>query len=158
MAIDGVQVTALTTLVGLFCWYLKNQTVQQTKRENDAHSERAKRDEKHDAIQKDERIFYRGLLRDDLKELHEDNRKNAELNVKGITLQNKIAGNLKLHSDATIETSKKVLGAFDILCDRMNGGSPESLALKKKLKEYEESGMIINRRKENIKVKVDRRI
>jgi len=50
---DGVQVTALTTLVGLFCWYLKNQTAQQSKRENDAHQERAKRDDKHDAAQRE---------------------------------------------------------------------------------------------------------
>ena len=164
MAIGGVELTALTTLTGLFVWYLKNQTVQQAKREKDSYIERTDRQDKRDKEQKEEREYYRSLVENNLKELHSDNIKNVELNAKGIELQKNgielqknVAENLELHSATTIKFSEKVLGAFDILCDRMNGGSPNSIALKKKLKEYEKKGIIINRRIKNKSVKVNKR-
>ncbi len=68
-------VGALTVLVGLMVWYLKYQTKRQ-----------AKREDKHDKIQEEERLFYRTLVTNDIKELHKDNVKNADLNNKGIVL------------------------------------------------------------------------
>ena len=65
--------------------------------------------------------------------------------------------NLEKHNSHSEKFSEKVLGAFNILCDRMNGGSPGSVALKKELKEYKEKGFIINRRKKDKKVEMERR-
>jgi len=143
---DGVQITALSTLVGLFVWYLKTQTRQE-----------AKREDKHDKMQTEEREFNRSIVKNELKELHRDSVKVADLHSKSIIVINEIGKNLQLHNGHTEKFSEKVLGAFDVLCDKMNGGSPESIALKKKLKEYEEKGIVINRRKKNIPVGDDRR-
>ena len=74
------------TVVGVFAimmaWYLWHQTRMQSKRED-----------KHDAIQKEERIFYRNLVTNDMKELHKDNVKNADLNNQSIILLKDIGGN-----------------------------------------------------------------
>ena len=68
------------TVVGVFAimmaWYLWHQTRMQSKRED-----------KHDAIQKEERLFYRNLVTNDMKELHQDNVKNADLNKQSLVLQ-----------------------------------------------------------------------
>jgi len=100
---------SVTALVGVMVWYLKYQTKRQ-----------AEREDKHDAIQAEERIFYRKLVTNDLKELHQDSIKNAELNRKSITLQKSIA--------------KKTVGALDIICDRLNGGNSKMVTAKKELK------------------------
>ena len=67
------------TVVGVFAimmaWYLWHQTRSQSKRED-----------KHDAIQKEERQFYRNLVTNDMKELHNDSVKNADLNNQSIVL------------------------------------------------------------------------
>jgi len=82
---DDVMIKALIenykelTVVGVFAimmaWYLWHQTRMQSKRED-----------KHDVIQKEERIFYRNLVTNDLKSLHNDNVKNADLNNQSIVL------------------------------------------------------------------------
>ena len=147
---DGVQITALTTLVGLFVWYLKTQTKQQAEREKDAYIERTGRQDKRDKEQKEEREYYRGIIKTELQT-------NEALNTQGLLLQKEMMKDFKDHNGHSEEFSKKVLGAFDIICDRMNGGSPESVALKKKLKEYEEKGVIINRRGKDKPVETERR-
>ncbi|GAH36962.1 unnamed protein product [marine sediment metagenome] len=76
--IAGV-VTALIALIGAMIWYLKHQTRQQ-----------AKREDKHDAIQKEERDFSRGLVKNELKMLHKDSLLNAKLNRKSISMQKKL--------------------------------------------------------------------
>ena len=74
------------TVVGVFAimmaWYLWHQTRMQ-----------AKREDKHDAIQKEERIFYRNLVTNDLKSLHNDGIKNSDLNNQSILLLKDIGEN-----------------------------------------------------------------
>ena len=74
------------TVVGVFAimmaWYLWHQTRMQSKRED-----------KHDEIQEKERLFYRNLVTNDMKELHKDNVKNADLNNQSIILLKDIGGN-----------------------------------------------------------------
>ena len=93
----GIIAGAVTALIGVMVWYLKYQTRRQ-----------AKREDKHDAIQREERLFYRDLVTNDLKELHQDNRKNTELNKKSITLQKSIAD--------------KTITALNIIAEKLNGG------------------------------------
>jgi len=135
---DGVQVTALTTLVGLFCWYLKNQTAQQSKRENYAHQERAERELKHDAAQREEREFSRSVIKNELKDL-------ADLNNKSITI-------LENHNGHTETFSKEVVKSLDIIAQRLNGGTEGTKAIAR-LKEIETK----DRRKKVQKVVKERR-
>ena len=66
-------------LVVALVWYLiKRQT---------------KREDKHDKIQEEERLFYRTLVNNDLKSLHNDNLKNAELNNQSIVLIKNVSNN-----------------------------------------------------------------
>ena len=122
MPMGGIEITALTTLVGVMVWYLKYQTKQQSKRED-----------KHDAIQKEERLFNRNIITNELKGLHESNIKNAELNTKGIALQKEMINDFKSHNGYSREFSKKMIEALDLICDK------------------------IDRRRSNKRVKVNRR-
>ena len=54
-----------------------------------------KREDKHDKIQEEERLFYRTLVNNDLKSLHNDNLKNAELNNQSIVLIKDMSNNQK---------------------------------------------------------------
>ena len=92
----GIIAAAMTAIIGVMVWYLKYTTRRS-----------AKREDKHDAIQKEERLFYRGLVTNDLKELHQDSVKNADLNKKSIALQ-KSFGN-------------KTIAALNDLCNKING-------------------------------------
>ncbi|MCK4464384.1 MAG: hypothetical protein KAU83_01635 [Bacteroidales bacterium] len=118
----GIEITALTTLVGVMVWYLKYQTKQQSKRED-----------KHDAIQREERLFNRKIITNELKGLHKSNIKNAELNVQGIALQKEMIKDFKSHNGHSKEFSKKMVETLDLICNK------------------------IDRRRSNKKVKVDRR-
>jgi len=93
MPMGGTEIGALSILVGLFVWYLKYQTKQQTKREDKQDTERIKRQDKLDEEQKKDREYFRNLLTNDVKELHKDNLKNAELNNQSIVLLKDIGGN-----------------------------------------------------------------
>ena len=93
----GIIAAAMTALISVMVWYLKYQTKRQ-----------AKREDKHDEIQREERLFYRGLVKNDLKELHLDSIKNADLNKKSIGLQKSIAG--------------KTITALNVICNKLNGG------------------------------------
>ena len=92
----GIIAAALTALISVMVWYLKYQTKRQ-----------AKREDKHDAIQREERLFYRDLVTNDLKELHQDSVRNADLNKKSIALQKSIAG--------------KTISALNVICEKLNG-------------------------------------
>jgi uncharacterized protein YlxW (UPF0749 family) len=74
------------TVVGVFsimmAWYLWHQTKAQVKRED-----------KHDKIQAEERLFHRKLITNDLKSLHDDNTKNIELNNKSLSLLKDVSEN-----------------------------------------------------------------
>lgn len=113
---------AITALIGAMIWYLKYQTKQQSKRED-----------KHDTIQAEERKFYRTLVTNDMKELHQDSLKNTELNVQGIALQKEMVNGFKEHNGHSKEFSKKMVRTLDLICGK------------------------IDRRRLNKKVKVDRR-
>lgn len=71
----GIIAGAVTALIGVMIWYLKYQTRRQ-----------AKREDKHDAIQKDLIEFSQGLVKNELKLLHKDSATNARLNRKSIRL------------------------------------------------------------------------
>jgi len=113
-------VGALTILVGLMVWYLKYQTKRQATREDKQDIEKAEREKARDQERKEESLFIRGLLKNDLKELHQDSVKNADLNKKSITLQKSIAN--------------QTIGALNIICDRLNGGNSKIAKIKDKLK------------------------
>ena len=74
------------TVVGVFAilmsWYLWHQTKRQAKREDE-----------HDKVQEEERLFHRDLITNDLKSLHDDNVKNADLNNQSIVLLKDIGEN-----------------------------------------------------------------
>ena len=115
------------TVVGVFAimmaWYLWHQTRYQSKRED-----------KHDLIQREERLFYRSLVSNDLKGLHQDSLKNTELNVRGIALQKEMINDFKSHNGHSKEFSKKMVKTLDLICNK------------------------IDRRRSNKKVKVNRRV
>lgn len=133
-------------------WYFYYQTKSQTKR-----------DDKHDAIQKEERLFYRTLVTNDMKSLHDDSLKNADLNNQtiilqkdSIILQKELTKDLKSHNENSKEAWGKTIESLGIIADRLNGGSPASMKIKKELELYKQRG-IIDRRKVNKKVEVERR-
>ena len=115
-------------------WYFYYQTKCQSKR-----------DEKHDLIQKEERDFSRGIVKDELKDLANASLKNAELNNIG----NEI---LKNHSKLTETFSVKMIESLAIVADRLNGGTAGTKAIAR-LKEIE----IKDRRKKVLKVVKERR-
>lgn len=135
MAIGGVEITAFGTILVLFVWYLKDQTKQNAKRESDSYIERAKRQEKHDSIQAEDRRFNRDLITGTLKEIHATGIKNSELNRKSISMQ-------KEYSKESIKTLKNI-------SDRLNGGTEGTKAIA--------SLKAIDERRREIKVKVERR-
>ena len=90
---SGVEIGALTILVSAMVWYLKYTTKRQAEREDKLDTERAKREVKRDEERKGEMLFIRGLITNDLKSLHQDNIKNADLNSQSILLLKDIGGN-----------------------------------------------------------------
>ena len=92
-------------------WYFYYQTKCQSKR-----------DEKHDAIQKEEREFSRGIVKDELKDLANASLKNAELNNQSISM-------LKDHSKFTETFSVKVIESLAIVAERLNGGTEGTKAI-----------------------------
>ena len=142
----------LILVVGLI-WYLIQR---QTKREDKQDTERTKRQNQHDEEQKEDREYFRNLLTNDVKDLHKDNLKNAELNNQGIILIKDMNKNLKYHNGNSQKAWGKTVKILGIISDKMNGGSPASVAIKKELEWYKERG-IVDRRKVDEKVKVERR-
>jgi len=72
---NGIEIGALSILVSSMVWYLKYQTKRQ-----------AKREDTQDAERKEERLFNRSIITNELKELHKDNAKNIDLNSQSIAL------------------------------------------------------------------------
>jgi len=83
---NNADVGALTILVGLMVWYLKYQTKRQATREDKLDEERIKKENKRDEERKEEILFIRKLVTNDIKELHQDSVKNAELNKQSVVL------------------------------------------------------------------------
>ena len=89
---SGIEIGALTILVSSMVWYLKYQTKRQANREDVQDVERIKRESKRDEERKEEMLFIRKLVTNDMKDLHKDSLKNAELNKQSIVNQRKIIG------------------------------------------------------------------
>ena len=85
----------LILVVGLVWYLIKRQT---------------KREDKHDKIQEEERLFYRTLVNNDLKSLHNDSVKNADLNNQSIVLLKDIG-----------ENQNKLCKLIESVDRRMNG-------------------------------------
>ena len=150
MPMGGVEITALTTLVGLMAWYLKYQTKAQSEREIKSDEERSKRQNKRDEEQKEERDYYRDLIKNDLQ-------KNAIINSKSLELQRNIVKDLESHNGHTEKFSEKIIktlalqtDAITMVCNKMNGGSLDIIEAKKRLNK--------DRRKKDKPVEVDRRV
>ena len=138
----GIIAAAMTALIGLMVWYVKYQTRQQTIREDKQDKERIQREFKRDNDQKEERDYYRALVKEDL-------RKNMDLNVQGISLQKDMMKDFQDHNGSSQKAWGKTIDTLSLLCDKMNGGSPDIKRAKESLNQ--------ERRKKNIEVKVDRR-
>lgn len=84
---SGVEIGALGILVSSMVWYLKYTTKHQAEREKVHDEERIKREDKRDEERKEEMLFIRNLVTNDMKELHQDSLKNADLNKQNLVLQ-----------------------------------------------------------------------
>lgn len=105
VGIPIITAVMLILLVGLVWYLIKRQT---------------KREDKHDTIQREERIFYRNLVTNDMKELHQDSVKNAELNTQGIVLQKEMIKDFKSHNGHAKEFSKKIIESIERICDKLS--------------------------------------
>ena len=139
MPMGGVEITALTTLVGLFVWYLKYTTKQNVTRE-----------EKHDAIQKEERLFNRNIITNELGKINQGYLKNTELNNQSIGLIKDMNKNLEDHNGHSQKAWEKTVDILTLMCNKLNGGDPNMVKAKKRLNK--------DRRKKDKPVEVDRRV
>ena len=73
--------------------------------------------------QTDDRVYYRELVTNDMKGLHKDNVKNADLNNQTIVLQKDMMKQLEEHNGFTKKLGEKTIKALEIVCDRLNGGA-----------------------------------
>jgi len=105
----------LILVVGLVWYLIKRQ---------------AKREDKHDDIQKEERLFYRNLVSNDMKDLHKDSLKNAELNQESIDI-------LQRHSKESRDSNLKISGILKNLLKSSNGNNPVIKELINRMDEYE---------------------
>ena len=145
VGIPIITAVMLILVVGLV-WYLIKR---QTKREDKHDAIRLKKEEKHDKDQKEERDYYRDLIKNDLQ-------KNAILNTKGLELQRGMMKDLQDHnghsekfSEKVIETLSLQTDAITLVCNKLNGDSPSMREAKKRLNK--------DRRKVSKKVEVERR-
>lgn len=104
----------------------------------------------------EDRLYYRGVITTDLVKLHKSDEKNANLNNQTIILQKDMAKELEEHNGHSKKAWEKTIESLGVICDRLNGGSPAMVDMKKKLAKYTAKG-IIDRRNKNKKVKIDRR-
>lgn len=110
----------LILVVGLV-WYLIRR---QSKREEKFDTERAKREERHDEQQDEDRKFNRDIITNGLKGLHEMSFKNTELNFQGITLQKGMIKDLRDHNGDSHKAWKKVNESLSAICNKLNSANP----------------------------------
>ena len=104
----------------------------------------------------DDKLYYRELITNDMRSLHEDSLKNADLNNQSIVLIKNMNKNLEEHNGYSKKAWGKTINSLGIIANKLNGGSSTSMAIKKELETYKQRG-IIDRREIDRKVKVDRR-
>ena len=102
--------TAIIAIITVLIWYLKTNTKHQNEREDKHDTERAKREDNHDKIQMEERLFYRKLVTNDMKELHQDHVKAAEVTNKSIVLIKGIGNSQKKLCTLIGNVDKKING------------------------------------------------
>jgi len=102
---------ALGAFVLLMVWYVRYQTKRQATREDKHDEERIEKENKRDEERKEEMLFNRNLITNDMKELHKDNVKNAELNKQSIVLLKDVG-----------ENQNKLCKLIESVDRRMNGG------------------------------------
>lgn len=133
---EGITAVTVTAIIGVLIWYLKYQTRRQAEREDKQDTERLKAQEKRDKEQKEERDYYRGIITNEMSE-------NTKLNLQGIALTERIMKDFEKHDGHSEKFSKKIVQSLGIICKKMNS-----------------SGIIrgiIDRRRKNVKVGVNRR-
>jgi len=106
---DGITAGTVTAIIGVLIWYLRYTT-----------KESAKREKKHDILQKEDRDFSRELITGTLKDIHSTGIKNAELNRKSIDMQKAF--------------QKESVSTLRTISERLNGGT-EGMRAIKRLKE-----------------------
>lgn len=122
------------TVVGVFAilmsWYLWHQTKRQAKREDE-----------HDKVQEEERLFHRDLITNDLKSLHEDSIRNTELNSQSVVLQKDMIQEFKEHNGHNKVFQEKAIESLGLICDRLNGENSKMKTAKKNLKTVKEKNL-----------------
>lgn len=134
---DGITAGTITAIIGVLIWYLKYQTKRNATREDKQDKERSKREEKLDEERKEERLFNRNIITNELKEIHQDNHKNTELNVQGITLQKDMLKGLNESNKHNEDFQNKTVETLGLICDKMNGNNPNDRRKKYKKVEVE---------------------
>lgn len=113
------------TIVGVFgimmAWYLWHQTKAQTEREKKQDEERIKKENKRDEERKEEMLFNRNLLINDVKSIHAISLENSKLNSQSLLLQKEMIKDLRGHNGYCKEASKKIIESFDAVIDKING-------------------------------------
>lgn len=104
----------------------------------------------------EDKLYYRKLITNDMKSLHDDSLENSKLNNQSIILIKNMNKNLEKHNGNSKKAWEKAINSLGIIADRLNGGSPEMGKIKKELEFYKTRG-IVDRREINKVVKVDRR-
>ena len=113
------------TIVGVFgimmAWYLWHQTRAQTEREKKHDEEKLKRETKRDEERKEEMLFNRNLLINDIKSIHAISLENSKLNSQSLLLQKEMIKDLREHNGYCKEASKKIIESFSAVIDKING-------------------------------------
>jgi len=110
----------LAILVGAMVWYLKYQTKRQATREDKHDVERIEKEKKRDEERKEETLFIRGLLTNDVKELHKDSLKNADLNKQSLVLQKDMIKQFKDHNGHSKKAWDKTIKSLSGVCEKLN--------------------------------------
>ncbi|MBA7584306.1 hypothetical protein ES708_26259 [subsurface metagenome] len=113
------------TIVGVFgimmAWYLWHQTRATTEREKKHDEEKLKRETKRDEERKEEMLFNRNLLINDIKSIHAISLENSKLNSQGLILQKGMIKDQKDHNKDSHKAWKKVNESLSAVCDKLNG-------------------------------------
>lgn len=107
----------LAILVGAMIWFLKHTTKHQAKREDKLDEERIEKEKNRDEERKEEMLFIRKLVTNDIKELHQDTVKNAELNKESLLVQKDI---LKSQEDI-LKSQVRIVTLIGNVDGKMNG-------------------------------------
>lgn len=81
----------------------------------------------------DDKLYYRKLISNDMKGLHSDSVKNAELNSQSLILQKDMAKQLEKHNGHSKKAWDKTIDSLTIICDKLNGENSAMIKVKKEL-------------------------